>query len=98
MYSSVARCHSGTMVGGEIVGVFVGPQWQNRGLGTELMRRLEEAARAGGCPEVRFDVSLPARAFYEGLGYRMGERRFEDVGEGQRLDYWSARKQLHAAP
>ena len=58
------------------------------------MRELENEAKARGCTESELSVSLPSRGFYEGLGYEMLEECLIDVGEGQHLDFWKARKPL----
>ena len=85
---------TGTIVGSDIFGVFVQPEFHRRGHGEALMRELENKAKAGGCTESELSVSLPARGFYERLGYEMLEECSIDVGEGQRLDFWKARKPL----
>jgi GNAT superfamily N-acetyltransferase len=87
---------TGAVVRGEITGVFVLPEYQGRGLGTRLMDELEAAALAEGHRSARLSVSLPSRGFYEGRGYRMTEECSDDMGEGQRLDYWEAKKRLTA--
>jgi GNAT superfamily N-acetyltransferase len=83
---------TGTIVGSDIFGVFVHPEFQHRGYGLALMRDLENRAKARGCTESELSVSLPSRKFYESLGYEMLEECSIDVGEGQHLDYWKARK------
>jgi len=85
---------TGSLVGWNILGVFVHPDFQHRGYGRAVMSALENNAKASGYPEVALDVSLPSRRFYEGLGYKVLEEHSIDVGEGQRLDYWQARKPL----
>ncbi|MDP2183431.1 MAG: GNAT family N-acetyltransferase [Actinomycetota bacterium] len=85
---------TGAIVEEEITGVFVHPEFQNRGIGGQVMDRLEDIARAGGHPSTRLSVSLPSRDFYENRGYKVFESRSIDVGEGERLDYWAAEKSL----
>jgi hypothetical protein len=58
------------------------------------MKHLEEKAESDGWKDVTLDVSLPSRGFYESLGYELSEGVSVDVGEGQRLDHWKAKKQL----
>jgi vancomycin resistance protein VanW len=87
---------TGTVVGQEILGVFVDPDLQGSGLGTALMKRLEDEVRINGGTEAKLDVSLPSRGFYEALGYGLIEELSYDLGEGQRLDYWGAGKRLSA--
>ena len=85
---------TGAIVGTDIFGVFVHPEFQRRGHGGTLMRQLENRGKARGCKEPELSVSLPSRGFYEGLGYEMLEECSIDVGEGQHLDFWKARKRL----
>ncbi len=85
---------TGTTVGSDVFGVFVHPEFQHRGYGVALMCELENTAKAKGCTELELSVSLPSRKFYESLGYEMLEENSIDVGEGQHLDYWKARKSL----
>jgi N-acetylglutamate synthase-like GNAT family acetyltransferase len=85
---------TGSLVGEEILGVFVHPRVQNGGRGKALMKALENEARASGLRGIRLNISLPSKRFYESLGYRVVEEISIDVGEGQRLDFWKAVKQL----
>ena len=85
---------TGSIVDSEILAVFVHPRYQHGGRGKALMQDLEEEARQRGVTESELSVSLPSKRFYEGLGYEMVEVRSKDVGEGQRLDFWKARKFL----
>jgi GNAT superfamily N-acetyltransferase len=85
---------TGAIVDQEIYGVFVEPTVQGRGYGKVIMHELETRARARGHHEVALSVSLPSRKFYEGLGYVICDEAHIDVGEGQRLDFWKAKKSL----
>lgn len=85
---------TGAIVGSDIFGVFVRPEFQGRGYGKAVMCELEERAKARGCTEVILSVSLPSKGFYERLGYEMIEACSKDVGEGEHLDFWKARKSL----
>jgi len=85
---------TGAIVGADISGVFVHPEFQKRGIGGQVMDNLEGAAERAGRDSVRLDVSLPSRSFYESRGYRLLESCSIDVGEGERLDYWTAEKRL----
>lgn len=88
---------TGSIVAGEIFAVFVHPRFQQGGRGKALMQALEEEARAQGVTESELSVSLPSLPFYRGLGYVVVEERSRDLGEGQRLDFWKARKPLLAS-
>ena len=85
---------TGAIVGADISGVFVHTEFQKRGIGGQMMDRLEGEAELAGRDGVRLDVSLPSRGFYESRGYRLVESCSIDVGEGERLDYWKAEKWL----
>ena len=85
---------TGSLVGGEIFAVFVHPEFQQGGRGKALMQVLEDKARAGGVRESELSVSLPSRRFYKGLGYEIVEECSKDLGDGQRLDIWKAKKRL----
>ena len=89
---------TGSIVDCEILAVFVHPKFQHGGRGKALMQDLEDEARQGGVTETELSVSLPSKRFYEGLGYEMVEERSKDVGEGQRLNFWKARKFLIPIP
>jgi len=82
---------TGAIVGAHIYAVFVHPQLQKRGIGGQVMDRLEGEAEREGRDSVRLDVSLPSKGFYEGRGYRLLESCSIDVGEGERLDYLELR-------
>jgi len=85
---------TGALVGTEILGVFIQPEIQGHGFGKTIMNELEKRAGAEGISEISLSVSLPSRRFYEALGYELLEEQFLDMGEGQRLFYWPARKTI----
>jgi len=85
---------TGSLVGTDILGVFVHPRFQHQGYGKAIMKALEERAVLNAVGEVALSVSLPSRRFYGSLGYEIIKNRSIDVGEGQQLDYWEAKKKL----
>ena len=85
---------TGSLVGSEIVGVFVRRDRQGKGYGKTIMGRLEGMATAKGLPEIGLSISLPSRMFYERLGYEVVDERAIDVGKGQYLEYWYGKKAL----
>ena len=85
---------TGTIVDDEVVRVFVDPAFQKCGFGRLIMRKLEERAASTGVAVVKLDASLPAKAFYDALGYVTLERAFREVGNGRRLDYYKMEKAL----
>lgn len=85
---------TGSLVDSEIVGVFVHPDHQRQDHGKTIMAELERKARAKSLSETSLSISLPSRKFYEHLGYEVLNECALDVGEGQYLRYWPARKVL----
>ncbi len=85
---------TGSLVGNEILAVFVKPDSQGQGYGKTIMSQLESRAKAKGFSEIVLSVSLPSRKFYENLEYEVLAECSIDVGEGQHLDYWPGRKTL----
>jgi len=85
---------TGSLVDGEIFAVFVHPNFQQGGYGKSLMLILENEALEQGIIEVELSISLPSLNFYQGLGYEIIEKRSRDVGGGQQLDFWKAKKLL----
>ena len=85
---------TGTLVGEEIKRVFVEPDLQTHGLGRRIMRHLEERAALAGIEMIRLDASLPAKRFYDGLGYTVVEKAFLQVENGQSLDFFKMQKEL----
>jgi ribosomal protein S18 acetylase RimI-like enzyme len=80
----------GTVMGGYdghrgwVYSVAVRPAQRRKGVGTALLRRLEEALAARGCLKVNLQVrssNAGVVAFYERLGYAVEER----VSMGKRL-------------
>lgn len=85
---------TGSLENGQIFAVFVHPDRQRLGLGKAVMNWLEQEILASGAKDSTLSISLPSRQFYESLGYQVMETCSRDVGDGQHLDYWRARKRL----
>jgi GNAT superfamily N-acetyltransferase len=85
---------TGSVVGSYISSVYVRPDFQHVGYGGKIMGRLEKTALKNGCGAVDLNVSLPSKGFYEALGYILLEDAALDLGKGERLFYWKARKTL----
>lgn len=88
---------TGTIVDDEVMRVFVDPAFQRCGCGRLIMRRLEERAVSNSIDVVKLDASLPAKTFYDALGYVTVEQAFREVGNGKRLDFYRMEKALAAA-
>jgi len=62
------------------------------------MQRLEEQAVSLGIDSVRLDASLPAKSFYDRLGYLTVEPAFLTVENSRRLDYFRMHKSVERTP
>lgn len=59
------------------------------------MVTLENVAKNKGFIECELSISLPSRDFYQSLGYKITKEHSKDAGEGQNLNFWSAKKTLN---
>jgi putative acetyltransferase len=62
----IAFCHC---TRDEIVGLYVDPDWQGRGLGSALLERAEAMIAGRGYHAAKVTATTSARAFYEAHGY-----------------------------
>jgi ribosomal protein S18 acetylase RimI-like enzyme len=59
-------------LGGRVTELYVDAAFRGQGIGTQLMRHIEEWFRASGCDVVQIEVFVPnrpARRLYEKFGY-----------------------------
>jgi len=83
-YTLVIECEgqiigTGNVLHEQIQSIFVHPEHQRRGWGTELIHRLEEHARKEGVGTLRLSALTPSKQFFEALGYQlMSEHQFQD--------------------
>jgi GNAT superfamily N-acetyltransferase len=76
--------------GNELVTFFVAPDLQREGIGSALLRQVEQFARTSGIAELHVGSSLAGAPFYEARGYRpTGE-----VSEGTAGPHIEMRKTL----
>jgi ribosomal protein S18 acetylase RimI-like enzyme len=66
----------------EIQGLYVSPQSAGQGIGTHLMRILENRAREMGIEMLQLFSSLNAVSFYERLGYQAREELKHQLSPG----------------
>ncbi len=85
---------TGALVNEKIEGVFVKPEFQGQGIGKMIMTELEKLAVCRGIKEVILHISLPSKKFYQDLGYTILEECNKDVGQGENLKYWIAKKRI----
>lgn len=65
----------GHAVVGEIVAIFVDPDWTGRGVGRQLLTHALALAQGGNDHPVWLEATLNARTFYERCGFRMVEQK-----------------------
>lgn len=58
--------------------VFVEPAYQGRGIGRQLMTRIQSIAIAGGINELRIPSSITAEGFYASLGFKKARDVFHE--------------------
>ena len=83
---------TGTILGNEIVRVFVNPEFQKQGFGKLIMDKLEEKALSETVSTIQLDASIPSKKFYDRLGYVTLEKTFLKVKNNKRLDYYKMQK------
>jgi N-acetylglutamate synthase-like GNAT family acetyltransferase len=69
---------------GEVVHLFVKPEYARKRVGTQILEELLGMASAAGFSEVHCKSSLNAQAFYTNSGFKSGKNckhRFRDGGE-----------------
>jgi GNAT superfamily N-acetyltransferase len=85
---------TGTLAGDEIRRVFVEPGLQKHGLGRLIMQRLEDRAESLGMTTIKLDASLPAKPFYDRLGYATIEEASRQVENNRYLEFFRMQKAL----
>ena len=83
----------GTLLKERIKRVYVDPACQGKGIGKMIMSRLEELAKESGIKEIRLYSSVPAKKFYDAIGYNTYSQSFVEV-KGKRLNYYNMNKML----
>jgi GNAT superfamily N-acetyltransferase len=75
---------------------FVDPGNARRGIGTLLLDRCEQEARAHGFTEVELMATLPGVKLYAARGYVGSETVDYDLGNGETIEFVPMRKTLVA--
>jgi ribosomal protein S18 acetylase RimI-like enzyme len=83
-----------TLIDNYITRVFVNPEFQKQGFGKLLMEKLQTKARSAGIRIVKLDSTLPAKKFYDSLGYKTIKKTFVKVENGKKLNYYKMEKSL----
>lgn len=85
---SGAAVGTGTLRETTVKRVFVLPEFQGKGIGKMIMGHLEDYATRQGLRILELHASLPAKRFYDSLGYRTLRFCHIPVGKGKTLDYY----------
>ena len=82
---------TGSRTDNHITRVYVLPEYEGNGYGTEIMNHLESEifSKYDYCD---LDASLPAAMFYEHRGYKTVEHKKHDIGDGEVMIYEIMRK------
>ncbi len=66
---------------GELRSLYVLPEFQQKGIGTKLLKAVEQKASQKGYTELSLEANPSAKPFYERLGYRKTkESKIKDIG------------------
>jgi putative acetyltransferase len=79
---------------GELRAVYVDPGAGRSGVGSALLRKLEELAAARGLSALHMDASLNAEAFYAAHGYQVLARAMHQMAGGGQMACVKMRKSL----
>jgi putative acetyltransferase len=71
----------GTLKGNIITAVYVKSDRVGKGVGSSILKRLENVARKGGYTELSLDSSLTAVKFYKNHGYEKVRNSVHQVGD-----------------
>jgi len=80
----------------EVRAVYVNAAYSRKGVGSALIKELENIAKSRGCKELRLDASLTAVNFYKNNGYEELERAQHSLISGRQMACVKMRKVLTA--
>lgn len=78
---TIAGFGAADLAEGKVVADYVDPAYQDEGVGTALLNRVEKALRNAGHEEASLTASLNAESFYQRHGYEVTERTNLDEAE-----------------
>ena len=73
---------------------FVDPSAARRGIGSRLLERCEQEARAHGFSEAELMATLPGVRLYAARGYAAAQVVHHEIGPGRAIDFVPMRKSL----
>lgn len=78
---------------GELMGLYVHKDYQGRGVGSLLLKKLEESARKKGIKKLFFGSTITAKDFYKKHGYKIIRKTFIKI-KNQKLIVYSMAKPI----
>ena len=73
---------------------YVHPEWARRGIGKQLLRSCEDAARSAGFTRVELIATMPGRPMYAALGYAVIQDTALPISNGTSLPAYRMAKML----
>lgn len=80
----------------ELRACYVAPAASRKGVGSALVKEIEDVAREQSVPRLEVDSSMTAKCFYRTVGYEVVERGEHFLGNGRRMACVRMRKELGA--
>ncbi|HUW81677.1 MAG TPA: GNAT family N-acetyltransferase [Phycisphaerae bacterium] len=84
----------GNIKGNELVALYVSADHQGEGVGSAIVRRIEEDAFRDGISQIKTDSTVTAEGFYRRQGYVAVERKVLNIARGQTLQVVAMTKKL----
>ncbi len=82
----------------ELRAVYVHPRASRKGIGTQIVRKLERAAMTRKVPFLQLDASLNAESFYRRCGYAALSRGTRRFASGEEMECVKMRKLIALPP
>ena len=86
----------GNIKGNELIALYVSADHQGEGIGSAILRRIEEDALGDGICRIKADSTVTAEGFYRRHGYVTVERKVLKIARGQTLQVVAMTKKLKA--
>lgn len=77
---------------GYLHSMFVHKDFQNKGIATMLLNKIEQYAKENGITKVTSEVSLTARPFFEKQGYTVERKQQRQANQLYLTNFWMARQ------
>jgi len=85
---------TGFIIKDYIGGMYVDTEYQNNGIGTDILDNLEMVARKPGIRTVKLDAMKVSLGFYERAGYKTIRKYHEKIENNVAIDYFEMSRTL----